>query len=575
MTEAEARRILVESGESDEKLKLMSRAERKAAARKILENKQIAQANKPGAIGGTSSAIEDAAASKKDTIANKKDAKEIARNAKFRQVLQDIFAKEAYKLANGIEYYSKVTDQEVRHYLHPELYTENTSGLSRDEIMDESDDEALLEMMLRKNTEKDKLETQKSESDSESESDTEFSRTVAQKEMEKGKGLTTEQQPQVPEKKYYVRKTVKQKDGSTKVEIIKDPAMVKYYIEKKEKWERDKDKKKGKRFHGAAASETFKSGNKEHRRLQDMYRRFLKEVRGSNVQNTKKKKRSTLTQTSYQVTSAAADKKKEREEKARLKKLQRQEKEKEKRAKLKKNASVSTEGSKIKITLPEKEEKPLPKPVDTPIQVQGLKIQIPASVIEQSNAKSSKKRERPSSSSKPAKKSKTSKPPLAPITRPSAIVQKEQDALEYLSPKPQTSKRRKTTGDQLAEVFTQVLDAIEMDPNATPFKFPVDNKQFPDYRKIISQPMDLSTMKKRIANLFYVDERAFRADFERIIGNARKYCTGRFQNVVDAGEALLAHFNALMAQYAEKISQIENADSATPISAASPNDLFK
>ena len=43
-----------------------------------------------------------------------------------------------------------------------------------------------------------------------------------------------------------------------------------------------------------------------------------------------------------------------------------------------------------------------------------------------------------------------------------------------------------------------VLAELEAHDEAWPFLLPVNTKQFPTYKKIIKNPMDLSTIKKRI-----------------------------------------------------------------------------
>jgi len=571
ITDTEARKILAESGESDEKINAMTKAARRITAKKVLAERGTRSTDANAPDGSQSTDL-------KQNAANKKDAKEIARNAKFRQVLQNIFTIEAYKLSSGIEYYTDIKEEEAMRAMYPSRYMIDSSSAGKGDAMsdsDDEDDEALFEDMMKE---------QKMETDSESDSEKLLQKSLLEKVAQKS--TTESAAPAPPEKRYIVRKTktIKLDDGTTRTEeeIIKDPTLVNFYMEKKRMQEQNKNKKKGKRL-SAFDDESFKSGGKEARRLQDMYRRYMKTYRADGP-NSKKKRRSTLAQQSYQESTSQNERKKERLEKQRLKKLQKLEKAKEKKTKQKKgNTAVAEEGgTKFKIKLSKNSEKPLPKTKDTPAQSQGLKIQIPASVIEQStDEKPTKKRKQSAktsasaSTARPPKKPKTTatKPPALPIAKPVVSAQKEQEYMEYLSPKPQTSRRRKTTGDQLAEVLSNVLTEVNNDLNSNPFKQPVDPKQFADYRKVISHPMDLSTMSKKVANLAYMDDKSFRMDFERMIENSIKYCTGRFPNVVESAKLLLNRFNSIMASNADKIEKIRS-EVNTPVSATHSKDLF-
>ena len=51
------------------------------------------------------------------------------------------------------------------------------------------------------------------------------------------------------------------------------------------------------------------------------------------------------------------------------------------------------------------------------------------------------------------------------------------------------------------------LDEIMSMPMSEPFADPVDESVFPDYRDVVDQPMDLATIRKRIASKHYTDVR--------------------------------------------------------------------
>ena len=58
---------------------------------------------------------------------------------------------------------------------------------------------------------------------------------------------------------------------------------------------------------------------------------------------------------------------------------------------------------------------------------------------------------------------------------------------------------------------------------AEAFLTPVDLSSWPDYAYEIAYPMDLSTIKARLDNLFYRRSRAILTDVERIAMNAEKF----------------------------------------------------
>lgn len=45
------------------------------------------------------------------------------------------------------------------------------------------------------------------------------------------------------------------------------------------------------------------------------------------------------------------------------------------------------------------------------------------------------------------------------------------------------------------------FEFLQLHEDSWPFLLPVNTKQFPTYRKIIKNPMDLSTIKKRLQDL--------------------------------------------------------------------------
>lgn len=72
------------------------------------------------------------------------------------------------------------------------------------------------------------------------------------------------------------------------------------------------------------------------------------------------------------------------------------------------------------------------------------------------------------------------------------------------------------------------------------FLDPVDEVEddAPGYYGIIKKPMDLTTMNDKLSNGLYANAAAFKADFDRIIKNCRKYNAGNKAFVKAHGDRL-------------------------------------
>lgn len=69
---------------------------------------------------------------------------------------------------------------------------------------------------------------------------------------------------------------------------------------------------------------------------------------------------------------------------------------------------------------------------------------------------------------------------------------------------PPVGKREKKRMSKEMAPCRTVLDELEAHDEAWPFLLAVNTKQFPTYRKIIRNPMDLQTINKRIQHNEYV-----------------------------------------------------------------------
>jgi len=332
MTDTEAKKILLKNKHTEEQLKNMTRADRKMNARKILKQ----QGYQPGVEYNHDILLEENAQGAMDSnaIDSRKNAKDIARINIFKEVLQDIYFREAMKLEHGLNFYEtpdEVIDQLVEKKLgrlkgDKELELEKMMNSVQQRLREE----------LEENTEAD---------------------TGKKKRGRKSKQQT---QPNLMDlgKKYYVKKTkfITNDDGTyeEKVEYIRNPAQVSYYISVA------KGKRRTKHFLGATEDEVLLVGPRERGRLQAMSRQYKKKFRSdkqtaSEKLTQEKKKRTTAIKNASVTTT-----RKQQTKKKRLKREQKKEQEiekKEKRAEMLKRLDTNKGGVIIEVPSDSKKKK--------------------------------------------------------------------------------------------------------------------------------------------------------------------------------------------------------------------------
>ncbi|XP_046681974.1 bromodomain adjacent to zinc finger domain protein 2B isoform X3 [Homalodisca vitripennis] len=87
-------------------------------------------------------------------------------------------------------------------------------------------------------------------------------------------------------------------------------------------------------------------------------------------------------------------------------------------------------------------------------------------------------------------------------------------------------KKEKTGGKKMAKEMApcrQLLDDLESHDEAWPFLLPVNTKQFPTYKKIIKNPMDFSTIRKRLMDSWYKSREDFCSDVRLIFNNCETF----------------------------------------------------
>lgn len=79
--------------------------------------------------------------------------------------------------------------------------------------------------------------------------------------------------------------------------------------------------------------------------------------------------------------------------------------------------------------------------------------------------------------------------------------------------------------NQLQYLLKTIHKAVTKHKHAWPFEYPVDTKalKLPDYHNVIKEPMDFTTIKKRLENYWYYDAYECVADFKQVFVNCYIY----------------------------------------------------
>lgn len=96
-----------------------------------------------------------------------------------------------------------------------------------------------------------------------------------------------------------------------------------------------------------------------------------------------------------------------------------------------------------------------------------------------------------------------------------------------------------------------VIEEMMTSDESWPFLYPVNTKQFPTYKKIIKNPMDIMTIKKRLGDRTYKTREDFCSDVRLIFSNCEVFNEDD-SPVGKAGYAMKSLFNT---RWAELIAQ--------------------
>eukprot|EP00096_Caligus_rogercresseyi_P005761 TRINITY_DN2176_c0_g1_i4.p1 TRINITY_DN2176_c0_g1~~TRINITY_DN2176_c0_g1_i4.p1 ORF type:complete len:191 (+),score=68.61 TRINITY_DN2176_c0_g1_i4:292-864(+) len=116
-------------------------------------------------------------------------------------------------------------------------------------------------------------------------------------------------------------------------------------------------------------------------------------------------------------------------------------------------------------------------------------------------------------------------------------------------PKPKKSKKAPSgggsggRGDRDLSACSTLLSELENSEEAWPFLYPVNTKQFPTYRKVIKNPMDIATIKRRLDSGIYRLREDFCTDVRQIFANCEIFNEDD-SPVGKAGHAMRTFFEA-------------------------------
>lgn len=111
--------------------------------------------------------------------------------------------------------------------------------------------------------------------------------------------------------------------------------------------------------------------------------------------------------------------------------------------------------------------------------------------------------------------------------------------------KPEDESVKTKSVNALTAKFGQILKTIGKMKTAWPFKHPVNEDEAPDYYKIITHPMDLTTMENKLNSGAYTTKDSFYQDAVLIHDNCIKYNEPNTIYVRSA-KAVFAKFKTLL-----------------------------
>ncbi|XP_058793078.1 transcription initiation factor TFIID subunit 1-like isoform X2 [Phymastichus coffea] len=110
----------------------------------------------------------------------------------------------------------------------------------------------------------------------------------------------------------------------------------------------------------------------------------------------------------------------------------------------------------------------------------------------------------------------------------------------------------------LSSIFEDIINNIRATKDFAPFWFPVNSKAVPDYYIIITQPIDLQTIRDKLRDKKYESREDFLADMNQIKLNSSLY-NGPKHILTDLAQRMLDMCVKLVADKEDKIMRLEKA----------------
>lgn len=134
-----------------------------------------------------------------------------------------------------------------------------------------------------------------------------------------------------------------------------------------------------------------------------------------------------------------------------------------------------------------------------------------------------------------------------------------------LCPQPSPAQR-------LSRILMRVVSKLKLQPDAGPFLEPVSDREFPEYKEIVLQPMDLTTITRKVRALAYRDASQLLADVRLICSNCTLFCDGRFPALPPLARNLVEFADGLVKRSMKEIRVCEKlvSDDASATATATP-----
>lgn len=131
--------------------------------------------------------------------------------------------------------------------------------------------------------------------------------------------------------------------------------------------------------------------------------------------------------------------------------------------------------------------------------------------------------------------------------------------LELVPPRirPPAMLRPEEPRAKLSRLLGYIVRVLKTLPGVEPFLQPVNRRAFPDYAEVISEPIDLGIVERKVAGYEYPSAADFMADIDLLVNNCHKYCEGRFFDLPEVANSIRATASDLADKLADELRAAE------------------